>query len=299
MISIRKRNSSVWARSSWTQKRTTQASLLRYTLQCPVFIQSCDVLCDACQVLDRKKALGEWFKIKNIRTKKNKMVSKKRCIVCPELNQFIKQTKTKQWFQVVERGFKYLCCYKVLKSTEPSPPVPAPTADAKSKNNVPAPPAVGAASENNVPAPAPPASSASKNNVPAPPAVGAASKNNVPAPAPAATSKKNVPAPAPPAASASKKNVPAPAPPAASASQTNDISTSARRVLGCIKQTRAFIKYWVEHLPDVSDYPDIKPGELQFWKKHNKKDTRKPHWIFPGIYVCFAAYMFLLQHTCR
>ena len=268
MISIRKRNSSVWARSSWTQKRTTQASLLRYTLQCPVFIQSCDVLCDACQVLDRKKALGEWFKIKNIRTKKNKMVSKKRCIVCPELNQFIKQTKTKQWFQVVERGFKYLCCYKVLKSTEPSPPVPAPTADAKSKNNV-----------------------------PAPPAVGAASKSNVPAPAPAATSKKNVPAP--PAASASKKNVPAPAPPAASASQTNDISTSARRVLGCIKQTRAFIKYWVEHLPDVSDYPDIKPGELQFWKKHNKKDTRKPHWIFPGIYVCFAAYMFLLQHTCR
>ena len=44
-----------------------------------------------------------------------------------------------------------------------------------------------------------------------------------------------------------------------------------------------FVDHWVNHLPDISDYPDIAPEKLHFWKKRSKKDKRKsPHRTLKG-----------------
>ena len=46
------------------------------------------------------------------------MVPAKNCFVCPEENQFIQDKKTKQWFKVADRGFKYIKASKVLQSNK-------------------------------------------------------------------------------------------------------------------------------------------------------------------------------------
>jgi hypothetical protein len=38
-----------------------------------------------------------------------------------------------------------------------------------------------------------------------------------------------------------------------------------------------FLQFWLEHLPDVSDYPEITPAQLQFWMRLKKKSRKKPH----------------------
>ena len=38
-----------------------------------------------------------------------------------------------------------------------------------------------------------------------------------------------------------------------------------------------FLQFWLEHLPDVSDYPEITPSQLQFWMRLKKKSRKKPH----------------------
>ena len=45
----------------------------------------------------------------------------------------------------------------------------------------------------------------------------------------------------------------------------------------------AFVEYWVDHLSDISEFPDIAPESLHFWKKISKTDKRKkPHRVLKG-----------------
>ena len=38
-----------------------------------------------------------------------------------------------------------------------------------------------------------------------------------------------------------------------------------------------FIEYWLENLPDMSDFPDIPPSMVQFWKKKRKGEKVNKH----------------------
>ena len=63
------------------------------------------------------------------------------------------------------------------------------------------------------------------------------------------------------------------------------ILMSSKNVL---KGTREEVDKWVEeillkHLPDITDFPTITEDMLGFYKKKNKKDRRKPHYLLGGI----------------
>ena len=47
-----------------------------------------------------------------------------------------------------------------------------------------------------------------------------------------------------------------------------------------------FIEYWLENLPDMSDFPDIPPSMVQFWKKKRKGHLMgKPYMIFNQVHM--------------
>ena len=44
------------------------------------------------------------------------------------------------------------------------------------------------------------------------------------------------------------------------------------------------IDYWLENLPDMSDMPTIRHGDLKFWSRQKSKDTKtKPHRYLKGL----------------
>ena len=54
-----------------------------------------------------------------------------------------------------------------------------------------------------------------------------------------------------------------------------------------VKGNREEIDKWVEailnhHLPDITDFPTITDDMLGFYKKTDKKDRHKPHYLFGG-----------------
>ena len=40
---------------------------------------------------------------------------------------------------------------------------------------------------------------------------------------------------------------------------------------------RHFLGFWLGHLPDISEWPVIKPEMLQFWLRTKTKPRKKPH----------------------
>ena len=57
---------------------------------------------------------------------------------------------------------------------------------------------------------------------------------------------------------------------------------SARLVLQSLGFAEVFIDFWIDNFPDLSDCPVIRPEDLGFWAKLNKKDKRRGHRLFPG-----------------
>ena len=58
---------------------------------------------------------------------------------------------------------------------------------------------------------------------------------------------------------------------------------SPRMVLTKQKYIDAFIEHWVANLPDISDFPDIPPTKIHFWKRKSRQKRKKPHRTLTGM----------------
>ena len=68
---------------------------------------------------------------------------------------------------------------------------------------------------------------------------------------------------------------------------------SARYIIShdseCDGLVNKFVDYWTSHLPDLSDYPDIPPEKIQFWRrkkrseKFNKHKRKREHVTLKGL----------------
>ena len=43
------------------------------------------------------------------------------------------------------------------------------------------------------------------------------------------------------------------------------------------------VEYWLDHMPDMSDLPVVRHGDLQFWTKQKRKDRTKAHRFLKGL----------------
>ena len=43
------------------------------------------------------------------------------------------------------------------------------------------------------------------------------------------------------------------------------------------------VEYWLDHMPDMSDLPVVRHGDLQFWTKQKRKDNTKAHRFLKGL----------------
>ena len=69
--------------------------------------------------------------------------------------------------------------------------------------------------------------------------------------------------------------------------------TPPRIVIKNKELTKKFIDYWLNHLPDISDFPTVNPKSIQFWLKKDK--TRRtapkrlrPHNMLKGMVGCYT-----------
>ena len=60
-----------------------------------------------------------------------------------------------------------------------------------------------------------------------------------------------------------------------------------KQTLGAILKDKRlfmqFVDWWIDNLPDISEMPDIRAENVQFWLKQKKKSRHKPHRQFPGL----------------
>ena len=57
-----------------------------------------------------------------------------------------------------------------------------------------------------------------------------------------------------------------------------DVRTAPPRIIIRHKQlAEKFIKYWMLHLPDISEFPTIEPKATQFWLKTKRQTRIRPH----------------------